>query len=369
MKKRFLTVLLIVALAVLLAVTLTACVNNENKGKTEEQSPEVPSVPDAEIEYVVDVLNFTPEHSRDLWSYGGAVEKGKTTVRVHFTAPLSGEYVFLFEARALQSGKKGAKITGADLNGEKFDFSGDYENLTQKTQKMTRGTDYVFTLEIESEDEYGYYGFNFKVREGSENMLLLPGEEGTFAVDPQVIGNGVKRYYVNSEDGIEFVAAYQMNENGWTFDTAAADGGTDRSRLDVPINGGNKTYITVKNTSDKEQSVVVTEGAFEELNAPGDTIEIAYTGNEACKYLIKVRFTKSNMRICVREKGQQDLYSGSIWISGSMWNAQTGEYSGTVYILQPGEYQVISNSVGGEYCIEFTVRKAGTYIFELSEIG
>lgn len=49
-------------------------------------------------------------------------------------------------------------------------------------------------------------------------------------------------------------------------------------------------------------------------------------------------------------------------------SAKTGEYVGTCYGLHPGEYQLIGVA-GQEYYVHFTVKEAGTFVFELSEIN
>lgn len=74
------------------------------------------------------------------------------------------------------------------------------------------------------------------------------------------------------------------------------------------------------------------------------------------------------MRVCIRKKGETDLYAGSALYSPKMFNAETGEYVGTCYGLHPGEYQLIG-AVGQEYYVNFTAEEAGTYVFELSETG
>lgn len=49
-------------------------------------------------------------------------------------------------------------------------------------------------------------------------------------------------------------------------------------------------------------------------------------------------------------------------------SAKTGEYVGTCYYLYPGEYQLIGAQ--GEYFFaEFTIKEAGRFVFELSEIN
>ncbi len=362
-KRKSIAIVLMILLALALAATLVACNEGGQDNKQQTQPSDDPVTPEPETEYVVDVLNFLPERP-DIWSYGGELEQGKTTVRVHFTVPFTGEYRFNFEAGG-NSDYEGAALTRATLNEQPFDFSDGYENVPMK---MGSGDDNVLEMELYSADEHGYYGFNFSVREGFQDMVLLPGEEGTFTIDPADVGNGVKRYYTNSEDGIEFYAAYRMDLQGQRFDVAAAAGGTDKSRLDVPITGNNKTYITLRNTSDQERSVIITEGVFQELNSPGDTVEVEFTGEESANYLIKIYFAKSNMRVSIREKGQDELFTGLLFESGRMWNVETGEYEGTCYRLRAGEYQLIGAQ--GEYFFaEFTIKEAGTFVFELSEIN
>lgn len=362
-KRKSIAIVLMILLALALAATLVACNEDGQDNKQQTQPSDDPVTPEPETEYVVDVLNFLPERP-DIWSYGGELEQGKTTVRVHFTVPFTGEYRFNFEAGG-NSDYEGAALTRATLNDQPFDFSDGYENVPMK---MGSGDDNVLEMELYSADEHGYYGFNFSVREGFQDMVLLPGEEGTFTIDPADVGNGVKRYYTNSEDGIEFYAAYRMDLQGQRVNISVTAGRSDKSRMDVPIAGVNKIYISVINVSDQAAQVHISEGEFDSLDAFGDTIEVTYTGNEASSYLIKVRFTESNMRIRIKKKGEADLYTGSVLYSTKMFSAETGEYVGTCYGLHPGEYQLIG-VVGQEYYANFTIEEAGTFVFELSEIN
>lgn len=71
--------------------------------------------------------------------------------------------------------------------------------------------------------------------------------------------------------------------------------------------GVNKIYISAINVSDQAAQVHISEGEFDSLDSSGDTIEVTYTGNEASSYLIKVKFTESNMRIRIKKKGEADL--------------------------------------------------------------
>lgn len=363
MKKEVVFLMAAVLLALVLSVALVGCDDAKSDANEQEQAGTAPVPPEPETEYVVDVLNFLPKRP-DVWSYSDDIKQGKTTVRVHFAVPFTGEYRFGFDAGGNWD-YEGAELIRATLNGQPFDFSDGYDDVPMK---MTAGSDNILELELYSVDEYGYYEFGFEVREGFEDMVLLPGEEGTFSIDPEIIGSGVKRYYCNSEDGIEFYAAYQMDLNADKFCISDAGVGSDKRRLDVPIEGSCKTYIVVKNMSDEEQIVKITEGEFDVLNAPGEKVKVTYAGDEGM-YLLKVNFSKSNMRISIRKEGEEMLYNGGVFIQSKMLSAKTGERIGTYYSLgSTGEYQLIGRA--GEYFfIYFVIAEAGTYVFELSEIG
>ena len=51
------------------------------------------------------------------------------------------------------------------------------------------------------------------------------------------------------------------------------------------------------------------------------------------------------MRVCIRKKGETDLYAGSVLYSPKMFNAETGEYVGTCYGLHPAEQKSESNAI------------------------
>lgn len=102
-------------LALVLSVALVGCNDAKPDANEQQQAGTAPVPPEPETECVGEVLNFLPKRP-DVLSYSDDIKQGKTTVRVHFAVPFTGEYRFGFDAGGNRD-YEGAELVRATLNG------------------------------------------------------------------------------------------------------------------------------------------------------------------------------------------------------------------------------------------------------------
>lgn len=102
-------------LALVLSVALVGCNDAEPDANEQQQAVTDPVPPEPETECVGEVLNFLPKRP-DVLSYSDDIKQGKTTVRVRFAVPFTGEYRFGFDVGGNRD-YEGAELVRATLNG------------------------------------------------------------------------------------------------------------------------------------------------------------------------------------------------------------------------------------------------------------
>lgn len=98
-----------------LSVALVGCNDAKSDANEQQQAGTDPVPPEPETECVGEVLNFLPKRP-DVLNYSDDIKQGKTTVRVHFAVPFTGEYRFGFDAGGNRD-YEGAELVRATLNG------------------------------------------------------------------------------------------------------------------------------------------------------------------------------------------------------------------------------------------------------------
>lgn len=276
MRKKLTFALIVCLLTLTLVFALTAC-NKDDSDGTGAPVPEKPESVEPEKIYTELEYDISDEWD-DGYNFVGTVEKGNTRVRLSFHAPVAGEYILGFSL----GGPDGtsARVESVKLNGE--DMTADTRNDWRKIH-LDNAT-HIFEMCFASPEAAERYLFRAYVA-GGEDLILDPGEESVIVGDEGSLNGGVRRYNVNSEDGILLVEAFRLGPGGERKSLAFA-GDEGSGSLDVPCNTAGDVYFRVKNASGQAQAVELSNDKIADTFSVNNPAQLHVDGSRAVRYLL-----------------------------------------------------------------------------------
>lgn len=265
MRKRFGFVIVTLLIVLTSAMILVSC---NDKSDTNNQRTDTPTIPsDSGIkEYEVQIDDFDLGSEYVLQQ---EVQEGKTTLEVNFTAPFSSEYVI--SVGVDEYAEKYAKIDSVTLNGNLFPFDSERKIITERIEENRKCSIAI----VVTADDARNVVVRIEPKSTTENVVLAAGEKIVYRIMPET--TGFKRFYVNADQNVKYVEAFETDSSGARVDRIAARG-EDKGRLDIFCKQNVAKYIEIENTSDVKREVRITEEEIGELSETEvSIIDVKYT--------------------------------------------------------------------------------------------
>ena len=177
------------------------------------------------------------------------VQEGKTTLKVNVTAPFSSEYSI--SVGVDEYAEKYAKIDSVTLNGNLLPFDSERKIITERFEENRQ-----CSIEIVVTTDDARNVVRIEPTSTTENVVLAAGEKIVYRIIPET--TGFKRFYVNADQNVKFVEAFETDNSGARVNRIAAIG-EDKGRLDIFCKQNVAKYIEIENTSDVEREVTIAE--------------------------------------------------------------------------------------------------------------
>ncbi len=265
MRKKLVFVIVALLIVLTSAMILVSCNDKSDKNNQQTDTSTIPS--DSGIkEYEVQIDDFDLGSKYVLQQ---EVQEGKTTLKVNFTAPFSSEYSI--SVGVDEYAEKYAKIDSVTLNGNLLPFDSERKIITERFEENRQCSIEI----VVTADDARNVVVRIEPKSTTENVVLAAGEKIVYRIIPET--TGFRRFYVNADQNVKFVEAFETDNNGARVNSIVARG-EEKGRLDIFCKQNVAKYIEIENTSDVEREVRITEEEIGELSETEvSKIDVKYT--------------------------------------------------------------------------------------------